>query len=559
MDITISLAAVTIIGTLAGIAGYLLMRAKFLGELARGKMREAQLADRVYETAALSEIGERIGYSLDASKIIEIISGSLGQLLSYSTVSYMILTETGEKIPFVCTVVESVNRAFVGEVKNKMLAALSEMMQQPMLDIDIDERLAGAILDEAQTSPVKSFFNLPIIISGKVAGLINVSSKNEGLYRGPDTEVLYRIAKQASEAVSRLQEVLESEKGKLSQAVEALADGVLMVDKQYEVIIANKKLCELLSIVENPKIFDIVNALSGNFDIRGKMEEATSSATPMVPWEITIGEKVLQVFVSKVLDRQNDKILGVVVLFHDISDTKTLERLRQDFMAMMVHELRAPLTSIRSTVEMMKAQDPEKLNALEFNKQLAVIDSTSQTMLELVGDLLDVAKVEAGKFDVICDAGDIGEVILDRIETFKAQAEQKGLLIKPEIVKGMPLAWFDKVRMKQVLNNLLSNAIKYTDSGQITVKATHEVVDGNVIDILVSVADTGIGIDGEQKVRLFSKFGQLEAGRSRGKLSSTGLGLYITKKIIEESGGKIWVESKGADLGSTFYFTVLVR
>lgn len=555
MELTVTLAIITIIGTLAGIAGYLLMRAKFLRELSTGKKREEELASKAYETAVLAQINQRIGYSLDGAKIVEIISGSLGQLLDYSTVSYMILAKEGGKIPFVCNVREAVARSFVGQVKQKMMAAVSEMTQEPITDADVDESIAGAILDEGEAAGVESFFNLPIVVLGKLVGLINVASREVGHYGGEETEVLYRIARQASEAVSKLQEVLESEKGKLAQAVESMTDGVLMVDTGYQVVIANKRLCGLLGIGQNPKIFDVVNALAGNFDIRTRMEEATGRREPLGPGEITIGDKVLQVFVSRV-DDSAGKVLGVVVLFHDITDAKNLERLRQDFMAVMVHELRAPLTSIKSTVEMIKSQGLA-LKGQDLARYIKTIDSTSQSMLELVNDLLDVAKVEAGKFDVVCDLGDLGEVLVERMEVFKPQAQVKGITLTLSIEKDLPKGWFDKVRIKQVLNNLLSNAIKYTDSGEIKVGAEREVVEGAPVDILVSIADTGIGIAPEQVGRLFARFGQLEGGRAQAGLKSSGLGLYITKKIVEESGGKIWVESEGQDLGSTFYFTVL--
>ena len=556
MDLTISLTLVTIIGTVAGIAGYFLMRQKFLSELAYGKKRESELARKAYETAVLKEIGDRIGYSLDATKIIEIISGSLGDLLPYSTVSHMVLSPEEEKIQLQIQVNQSVNKNFIADVKMKMLAAFSEMLQEPLVDIDVDERIAGKILDETLDVSVKSFFNLPITISGKVVGLINIASVEENLYDVEETEVLYRIAKQASEAVSKLQDVLENEKGRLVQALESLSDGVLMASTGYQLILANKKLREILRLGENPKIFDVASALSGKLDLRTKMEEAIQRPEPLPVEEIEIGDKILSVSASRVLFGRTQKPIGVVVMFHDVTDAKSLEKLRQDFITMMVHELRAPLTSIKSTVEMIEGAGSGRVSSDDLAKYLATIDSTSETMLELVSDLLDVAKVEAGKFDVICDDGDLAEVVLERVESFKPLAAAKNLRVEVSFGEDLPRAWFDKVRIKQVMNNLLSNAIKYTDTGSITVKVVAQKVNGQAIDILVAVADTGIGIAPEAAARLFSKFGQLESGRNKAGLKSSGLGLYITKKIVEAAGGKIWVESAGPGRGSTFFFTV---
>src|SRR3972149_7757012 len=252
MDTTVTLAVVMVIGTFAGIFGYYFERQKFNEELARRKKREEELARKAYETIILKEIGDRIGYSLDGAKIIEIISGSLGRLLPFSTVSYMILNEKGEKIIFSCMVAETISPAFVDDVRTKMLAAFSEMAQKPFNKSDLDESVRGVILDEELTDLVGSYFNLPIVISGKLAGIINVAAREKDLYNQENTEVLYRIARQASEAVSKLNEVLENEKARLSQAVQALSDGLMMVDENYKLVLTNRKVADLLGTIANP-------------------------------------------------------------------------------------------------------------------------------------------------------------------------------------------------------------------------------------------------------------------------------------------------------------------
>lgn len=554
LDLTeIALAWATIVGGLAAVVGYFLMRRKFLKALSVQIQKEKELAQKVYEIAVLKEIGDRIGYSLDATKIVEIISGSLGQLLPYSTVTYMIIRPNSDKVGFFCNVKESVSSAFIADVKTKMIAAFSAMTQESLTEAAVDQSISGTIVDEVLDAKVKSFFNLPIVILGKLVGIINVSSFQENLYNEANTAVLYRIARQASDAVSRLQEVLENEKSRLSQAVQSLADGLLMVDVNYQLVIVNKRLVQLLLTVENPKIFDIVNALSGQLDLRTNMEEAIAKNQISTPQEIVVHDKVLQVVFSPVVDLKQKKPLGVVVLFHDVTDAEALEKLKQDFTSMMVHELRAPLTSIKSSVELLKTDGSK---AAELPKYLKIIDSTAQTMLELVNDLLDVAKMEAGKFDVIAENGDVGEVVIERAESFKPQAETKNLKLNVEIEENLPQVYFDKIRTKQILNNLFSNALKYTEVGEITIKVAKEISGGQAVDILVSVVDTGIGIEPDQVPRLFSRFGQLADGRKQAALKSSGLGLYIAKSIVEAQGGKIGVKSQGTGLGSTFYFTI---
>ncbi len=550
----ISIAISTILSV---ILVYLVMRAKLQNVLSVSRKREGELLRKAYEATVLKEIGDRIGYSLDAVKIVEIISGSLGRLLPYSTVANMILDKKREKILFSININEPVGASFVNQVENVMTLAFSEMQSKPVYKTDVEKAVSGNVIDDENKQPVRSFFNLPIFISGEIIGIINVSSTVGNLYNDENTEVLYRIAQLASGAVSKLHEVLENEKSRLSQAVASLADGLLMVDKNFRLVLVNRRLTQLLGTVDNPSLFDIVNSLSGKFDLRTKMEEAFEKDGNTLVSEISVGEKTLQVTASKVVDKKKHAVGGIVVLFHDITDAKALEKLRADFTSMMVHELRAPLTSIKSTTELLQ-EELTKTPKEQIVNYLKTVDSTANTMLELVNDLLDVSKMEAGKFDVVLDEGDIAEAIVERVESFKVMASAKGLSLVSKVGKNLPRAYFDKVRIKQVLNNLVSNAIKYTQHGEIIVSADVETVNGDPADIVVSVSDTGIGISEEEGEKLFLRFGQLERGKLATNVKSSGLGLFITKGIVEASGGKIWYKSEGENMGTTFYFTVLL-
>ncbi|MCR4325147.1 MAG: ATP-binding protein [Candidatus Curtissbacteria bacterium] len=554
MDFTFSLLAIAVVSTLSSSAAYFLMRRKFLGELERGRERELELGRRVYENAVLYEVSKRIGYLLDAQKIIEIISGSLGNIVRYSTVSYMVIDDQRQRVRFDCTVNEDVSRKFISEVKMNMLSTFSELNDRLLKESDVEEKISGRIVGEEGASMIASYFNLPIMVSGRTVGLINVSSKNEREYLRKDIEVLEKIAKQASDAVTSLHEVLENEKGKLEQAVESLADGMFMVDAKYSVVISNKKFESMLKMANAPRFFEIVNAFSGKLDVRSKVEEVLVSQNKVLEVEIIFEELTYRVSFARVVDKNNIPH-GVVALFHDITHEKSLEKLRQDFTAMMVHELRSPLTSIKTTVEFLQGE-LGKVTEDELRKYFLTIENISHSMLEIVNDLLDVAKLEAGKFDVVCESGDIARVIRESVEQFKPVSEEKNIKLDVVVGENLPNAWLDKMRMKQVISNLLSNSFKYTNSGRVTVTVKKEVVNGSPVDILISVSDTGIGIEREAVGKLFSKYGQLKSGRVKAGAKSSGLGLFISKGIIEASGGKIWVESEGIGKGSTFYFTV---
>ncbi len=514
-----------------------------------------ELQQKVYQAEVLKEINERIGYSLDTNKIVEIITSSLGNLLDYDTVSYMVVDGTGRAV-FKCHVQNSVNHEFIEEVKEKMFLSYGAILNQEVRLEKVDESITGNILDDNLKSKVTSFFNLPVVISGKLVGLINVASTEKGRYGESQASILYTITNQAATAVSKLQAVLENEKGKLAAIIYSLADGVIMVDAQNQLLVYNPQVREIFNVPKEREVsmFDIVDGLAGKADLRTKIEQALKEDKSITLPEVYLKDKAVEITIAPVKDGAGEKI-GASVLFHDVTTEKSLEKLRQEFTAMMVHELRAPLTAVRWSSESLiknlaaaQGVDPQKVK-----DTVVTIETASNNMLELVNDLLDVAKIEAGKFELNIQSYDLSEIINSQVAAFKPQAEMKHLSLSA-ILPPKAILPFDKIRISQVLGNLLSNAIKYSDSGQIDV---HLQMDEAGKQAVVSIKDTGVGIPPEDLNMLFSKFKQLKSGdRSR---KGTGLGLVVSKGIVESHGGRIWAESAGENLGSTFYFSLPIK
>jgi len=512
--------------------------------------REQELSRKMYELAILKEVGERIGYSLDVEKIIDIITGSLRKLFPYSTSSSMLISEDN-KVIFKCDLEESVSSEFVNGVKGKMLAALSALTGNDFTSskAKIEEVVTGTIIDEENESPNTSFFNIPLVINEKVVGIINITSTKGGLYKEEEMTILYRITKQASDAVSKLQLVLETEKGKVISMVSSMADGVIMTDKDTHLAVINPAAKSMLNIQKDVvTIFDVIDSLTGKFDLRTRIEESIKLEKLLIHDELFIADKVLQVLVSPVKDRES-KTLGSVVIFHNITNEKQLERLRQDFTAMMVHELRAPLTAMKGTSDTILLH-LSQLTSDRLESSVKLLYDSSSQMLKLVNDLLDVAKIEVGKFEVIEEPSDLRGVIDEAVETFKSLADAKSLTITGQVDESVPqFLYFDRLRISQVLNNLLSNALKFTSVGGITLEAK-----ATESEVIVCISDTGEGIQKEDIPSLFNKFKQLQS-KERGV--GTGLGLVISKGIIESHGGKIWVEAASGK-GSSFYFSLPV-
>jgi signal transduction histidine kinase len=522
--------------------------------LLQGQVGQAyELQQRIYQIQVLKEIGERIGYSLDTNKIVEIITSSLGSLLEYDTVSYMVLQDKGEQLVFKCHVNNTVTHAFLDEVREKMLLSVSAILNKEFKPELVDESITGNILDDNLKVSLQSYFNLPVVIGDKLVGLINVGSQVPGQYGDAQASILYSITNQAATAVSKLQAILESEKGKLVAVINSMTDGVVMVDMHNQVLVSNPAVRSLLEIAggQDTTMYDVVDALAGKVDIRTKIEQAIGSRSPIVINTVQLRNHVVQLTITPVRSQQGDQ-LGAAVVFHDVTTEKDLEKLRQDFTAMMVHELRAPLTAVRWSSESLgKLAVPGVIvEPKKIEETALTISAASRNMLELVNDLLDVAKIEAGKFDLNLQDYDIVAIIKEQLLTFKALAEQKRLQLSDTLPDKF-MVKCDKVRISQALENLLSNAIKYTDSGQVMVTLT---VDQQNKKATVAVKDSGVGVSREDISQLFSKFRQLKNTDNARK--GTGLGLVVSKGIVEAHGGQIWAESAGENMGTTFYFTL---
>ena len=504
---------------------------------------------KLYQISVLKEIQDKISYSLDVEEVIDIITRSLKNLFPYSTASSIVITE--DKIIFKTYVEESVNRFFIEQVKKSMLASISALLPNP--PIFIDEKLSGISLNEANKLPLASFFHIPLIINNKVVGLINVSSTTPNLYKEEAVTILYQITENASNALTRLREVLEAEESKLTSMIGSLADGVFMVDSKNRLLIINEAARKFLNIHrENVTILDILNEMSGKYDLLGKINESVSSKIAIEEKEVVIGENTFQIFLTPVFNSKEQEtrvVIGTSILMHNITIEKNLSKIKEDFTNMMVHELRSPLTAIKDSSELMLEEN--KLKAKERDQLLGIIDSQTKMLLNQIGSILDASKIEAGRFTIQKYPNDLNELINEVVDTFAPQAIKKNIEINSYVPNALPQVNFDKIRINQVLNNLVSNSLKFTPpNGKITVFG--EI---NQNCVTVSVSDTGMGISEEDQKDLFSKFYQIRKTPHELAKKGTGLGLYIVKGIVEAHGGQVLVKSDVGQ-GTTISFTL---
>jgi len=227
---------------------------------------------------------------------------------------------------------------------------------------------------------------------------------------------------------------------------------------------------------------------------------------------------------------------------------------RGKFLANMSHELRTPLNAIIGFSETMLQfpimYDNENL-PLPYERDLGQIYQSGRQLLHVINDILDLAKVDAGKLEIHMQPVEMKPLINAVISTAKGLLGTKSVRLEQDVPEELPRAWGDETRLRQVLLNLYSNACKYTDAGLIKLRV--RVLDN---ELEFAVQDTGIGVDPEYQNKLFEEFQQAKSG-GRDARSGSGLGLAISKQLLELMNGRIWLTSKPGE-GSTFYFTVQI-
>lgn len=547
MNLPIIIAAILFIFLFFG-AAYLIASSIKNERRAREKLKnqEFQLKKEAYESEILRELGERFGYELNEEKIVDIIAGSINKLFTYSTVSSILLKD--ERLVFKIHLEKSVSKDFITKVKESMLASLEALGENQIGNRPLEEEKTGTVIDDNDKQLVGSFFNIPIVINEKLTGILNISSTFSGLYKEGEMTILYKIVSQASNAVTKLRQVLENEKGRLASTLSSMSEGVVMVDRNTQLHVINPKARNLLNIQEeDPSFLTILESLKDKLDVIEKIKEATTENKLIVIDEVKLINAITQVFISPVKDK-NNQLIGTVLVFHDITKVKDLERLREEFTAMLVHELRAPLTAVRGASSSLKSHLDE-FNQEKKLEYLSMIENSSVNMIGIVSDLLDISKIEAGKFQINPSLVDLVETVRAKLKEFIPISEEKNLLLTDKLPNEKIEMNIDSQRIGQVVTNLISNAIKYTEKGEITLG-----LDQNDKEVKVFITDTGIGIDPENQKLLFSKFTQL-ASKKSGARKGTGLGLIITKGIVESHGGEVSLESQ-VGKGSTFSFSL---
>ncbi len=345
---------------------------------------------------------------------------------------------------------------------------------------------------------------------------------------------------------------LSEERAELLAVINAIARGLMVVDKNWKVILENETLGKIMG--KNGacgQLTDLVEYLSSAFDLNKIVAETFSKQNDVMAGPELIGNRYLHLHVVPVMHAE---VVGAVAIFvKDVTEATVMQRSRDEFFSIASHELRTPLTAIRGNAEMILDNYKDKIPDKDVTEMLGDIHEGSIRLIAIVNDFLNVSRLEMGKMEFKLVATDLKVVAQEVIKEFEVTGSQQKVKIELlERAEQVPPAKADSDRVKQVMINLIGNGLKFTTAGTITLDVVN---DGDMVK--VSVSDSGSGIPKEQQGLLFHKFQQ--AGSSlytRDTSKGTGLGLYISKLMIEGMEGKIWLDKSEVGKGTTFAFSL---
>ena len=340
---------------------------------------------------------------------------------------------------------------------------------------------------------------------------------------------------------------LTDERNRSAAILGSMVEGVAVVAGDERIIYCNHAFEQILELPEgSSQGKKLVEALR-----QAELVTAVRQALPggeEVTGEVEVGTVRPRSFSVTAAPVQAAGAKSAVLVLHDITELRRLERVRRDFVANVSHEFKTPLTAIQGFAETLLAGAlDDKANRARF---VEIIREHAQRLARLTDDLLKLSRIEAGRLELELRPVSVQALVNGCVETARLKAEAKGLRIHVDLPEGLPPVRGDGAQLGEVLQNLLDNALQYTPSGgQIDVSAR-----SNGHEVTFTVADTGIGIPESELERIFERFYRVDAARSR-EAGGTGLGLAIARHIVDAHGGRIWVES-AVGQGSRFHFSI---
>ena len=525
----------------------------------------AELRDRL---SRLSEASLRINESLDFETVLqEVVNGARALTAScYGVITT--LDGSGEPQDFVTSgMTADERRAYEDFLPDGLLVYryVSEL-ERPLRVGDYGSHLASMGLSDFSPVPVSSLLIAPIRHMGESMGTIAVGRQEPGLeFNDEDEETLMMFASQAALVISNARRYRDEQEARvdLETLVSTAPVGVMVIDARTGAVKSvNREARRIVGELHEPDIpaealletltvrrADGREIALGELSLAQALSAGETVRAEEVVMEVPGGPSVTTLINATPIRSNEGEVETYVVTFQDMKPLEELEQLRAEFLGMVSHELRAPLTSIKGSVDILleSLSDLDPVETLQLHR---LIHDQAENMRELIGNLLDVAHIETGTLSVAPAPVEVAALVDRARNVFIATGGADNLQI--DLPLDLPLVMADRRRVVQVLVNLLSNAARYSPgSSPVRLTAARERS-----FVTFSVIDEGRGVSAEDLPKLFRKFSRLEGEGPGSRTSGSGMGLAICRGIVEAHGGRIWAESDGPGTGARFTFTI---
>ncbi len=554
-----------------------------VGVVGRSRRQERENTHIASTVGALTQVSEIIAAQTRQWDLLDRVCHFATTVLGASGASALILNEKKQVLTFSAALGPG-SEQLLGQTLKMGEGIAGHVAQSGEVAIVHEARgdaRFAARLDAQLGFSTHNILCVPLRVRDRVIGVIEVVNRENGAAFTPaDAEMLQAVANQAAIALDnarlyeRLAQRVERSQSALAQAnqqlladknllqtvLHALTNGIVVTDAAGCVQLLNPASGALMPELARDVVGHNLSLILQDFPFANLLKNAGEARSE--PVLLYRGDPDALRFIearAAPLQSSDGELAGLVAVFADITHHKNLEQAKSDFVSFVAHEMRSPLTSISGFSAMLQKSENAvssggaAIPAASRTRFLGLIHEESERLTRLINNLLDVAKLEAGRvIELNRDACDFGRLADTALESQRAYSSRHTL--KSDFAPDLPPIFADADKVIQILINLLSNALKYSPGGIVTLGAQPK--DGF---LEVSIADQGPGIAPEQRAILFSRFGrapgEAQGAGSRAKPTGTGLGLFLTKHLVEAHGGLIWVESQ-AGRGATFRFTL---
>ena len=534
--------------------------ARYEREIANLRRENDSLRERL---SHLSDLSRGITSKLELGTVLQAIVEAASNLAGARYGALAIFDASGRVRSFITHGITRDQRERLGDLPRGLgLLSVLQHEQSPMRLADISEH-PRSVGFPPNHPPMKSFLGAPVRLGKESLGNLYLTEKiDRAEFTPEDEEVIVLFASHAALAIRNAQqfEALEAERHRLESLVHLSPIGVLMIEAGSErVLMVNREAERILGVSYGPEdtLSDHDQALLETPDgseigedspILRALTRGETVRVAEVVHRFPDGRGVLTHMSSTPVYGENGQIVAAVSIIQDISPLEELEKLKSEFLGIVSHELRTPLTAIKGSAATVLGSD-HPLDEKEIGEFFQIIDEQADKMRDLINNLLDVTRIEAGELSVTLARFDLREALEEARSTFALNGGYHDVSIamppEPTVVDA------DRRRIVQVLNNLLSNAGKYSPE---TTIIRIDVEQGPDM-VTVHVRDEGRGLGSASLPHVFLKYYQ--AGREpENGFHGNGLGLTICKGIVEAHGGRIWAASPGEGQGTTFSFTL---